>query len=124
MWARRSPVLCFPPEQEHVDALVGHAATAQGPQDAPAGVGGGPRLEPGAYTLLQVGDDAVGDAGVDVFPHVSPPEPRGVRLALWVHEGGEAMNPHKDLTRHLSVRSCLHGGFACARTVAAGQHSG
>src|SRR5262249_15185682 len=65
------------PEHQHIDALVGLAIGAQRTGDAPGGMLGVPRLEPGTDPLLEVGDDLGGDAGVDVSAygrgrHVQP----------------------------------------------------
>ena len=54
------------PEQEDVDPLVGLPRGAQGPHDAPAQVLGAPRPSPGPHPLLQLLQDAPGDARVGV----------------------------------------------------------
>src|SRR5690606_26403833 len=51
------------PEQEDVDAAVGFAVVAERTADAG---GRGPGLDPGPDAVLQLGDDPVGDPGVEV----------------------------------------------------------
>ena len=60
----------FRPQQDDVDALIGHAVVAQRPRDAPSRVGRIPWLDPGTHTAFEIGDDAIGDARVDVGARV------------------------------------------------------
>ena len=54
------------PEEQHVQARVGLTAMAQRSRDAAAGVARSPWLDPWTHALFEIGDDALGDAGVDV----------------------------------------------------------
>lgn len=54
------------PQQQHVDAAVGHAVVAQRPGDPPGHVPGAPRLAPRQDARLELGDDAVRHLRVEV----------------------------------------------------------
>jgi hypothetical protein len=52
------------PEDQHVDAAVRNAVVAAGHRDA--GAAAGPGLQPRPHAALEIGHDALGDAGVNI----------------------------------------------------------
>ena len=60
----------FRPQQHDVDALIGHPVMAQRPRDASSRVGRIPWLDPGPHAALEIGDDAICDARVDIGARV------------------------------------------------------
>ena len=52
---------------KHVDPGIRQAVMTQGPRDLPGGVLGAPGFHPRAHALFKVGDNPLGDAGVDIF---------------------------------------------------------
>jgi hypothetical protein len=54
------------PQHQDIDAAVGLAAGAQRPRYRPGLVAGLPWLQPGEISTLEIGEDLVGDAGVNV----------------------------------------------------------
>ena len=76
----------FRPEQHYVDALVEHSVRSQRPRNAPGGIGRIPRSDPRPHAALQVGDDSICDARVDIcarfffsLAHFSDPPSRRPR---------------------------------------------
>jgi hypothetical protein len=59
----------FRPQHQDIDTAVGDAVAAQGPRDAAGGMPGVSQFEPGADALLEVRDDGVGDALIDIASH-------------------------------------------------------
>jgi hypothetical protein len=54
------------PQHQDIDAAVSLAAGAQRPRYRPGLVAGLPWLQPGKISALEIGEDLVGDAGVNV----------------------------------------------------------
>ena len=54
------------PQQDDVHAAIGLAVVAERPSDPAGGVGDGPGPRPWTNAVLEIGDDAIGDARVDV----------------------------------------------------------
>ena len=57
------------PQHQDIDALIGNAVATQGPRDARGGVLGISRLEPRPDAFLELGNDLIGDALLDIRFH-------------------------------------------------------
>jgi hypothetical protein len=59
------------PEHQHIDPLIGDAVRAQWPCGSPCGMGRAPGLEPRPHALLQLRNDTVRNAGINICIHWS-----------------------------------------------------
>ena len=62
----KAPCQSFGPQQDDVDTLIRRPVVPQRARDPAGGIRRAPGPHPGAHPLLQIGDNAIGDPGVDV----------------------------------------------------------